>query len=132
MRAPAASKSSHVILPDLHLTVMRFTGSVSLGDVTRGIERLQADPAYDPRYNGIVNLEGVTTRASINDVRALLTFLTRPRTSSGHWAVIFTEPKATALALVFKAASPGPFRLEIVSTWEAACRYLGVDLPRVA
>jgi hypothetical protein len=131
MPAPVAPKSCHhQILPTQGLTLMRFTGTVSLGDVTRGIERLQADPLYDPRYNGIVNLAGVTTRARLDDLRALLAYLEKRRTGSGQWAVIFTEPKLVALALCFKVAWRGAFRIEIVSTWEAACRCLGVTLPQ--
>jgi hypothetical protein len=127
-----AYKCQHTILPDRHLILVNFTGPLSLADITRGIERLWDDPLYDAGYNGIVNLERATIRAGIEDVRALIRFLQHRKTSFSHWAVVFTEPKATALAMVFKAAWRGSFKLEIVSTWEAACRFLSVDLPRPA
>jgi hypothetical protein len=125
----ALPKSSHVIMPEKRLILMRFTGAVSLADITQRTEQLWNDALYDPSYCGIVTLERAKVRASIEDVRALIAFLQNTRASSSYWAVVFAEPKATALAMVFKAAWRGSFKLEIVSTWEAACRFLHVDLP---
>ena len=122
-------KFSYTILPERRLNILRFKGSVSVLDVTSSIEQFWADERHNPEYNGIVCLEGVTTRAKIEDLKVLLNFLESQRKSVGWWAAILTEPKATALALIFKAAFQGSVNLEIVSDWEAACRFLQVDLP---
>jgi hypothetical protein len=122
-------KFSYTILPERRLNILRFKGSVSVQDVTTMIQQFWADERYNAEYNGIVSLEGVTTRAKIEDLKVLLTFLESHRESVGWWAAILTEPKATALALIFKAAFQGSFNLEIVSDWEGACRFLQVDLP---
>ena len=132
MSDPASSKWTYSIRPAQRLCLMRFYGNVTLTDITRGIEQLRADPAYDPFFNGIVNLEGVTTRAGLDELRALIAFLQKRRSSAGQWVVIFTEPKPTALGMMFKAAWKGPFNIEVVSTWEAACRFLRVDRPACA
>jgi len=123
-------KFTYEILPERRLNVLRFSGSVSLKDVLAGTRKLWADERYDPHFNGIVDLQGVTTQATMDDVRALVSFLQEDGTSRGRWAAIFTEPKPTALAMLFKVACPAFLTMEVVSTWEAACHYLRVELPR--
>jgi|SRR6478609_2007833 hypothetical protein len=122
-------KFSYTILPERRLSILRFKGSVSVQDITTVVQQFWADTRYHPEYNGIVCLEGVTTRAKVEDLKVLLDFLEGQRRSVGWWAAIMTEPKATALALIFKAAFHGSFNLEIVSDWEAACRFLQVEIP---
>ena len=125
-------KHAFTILREQRLILLRFRGYVTLADIKLGAEQLWADPAYNPSFNGIVNLEGVTTRAGLDELQALIGFLQRRNPSIGQWVAVFTEPKSTTLGLLFKAAWPGPFRLEVVSTWEAACRFLDVRLPEFA
>jgi hypothetical protein len=132
MSVTEPTKFSYSILPEQKLCLLRFAGHVSLGHVTRGVQQLWADPAYDPFFNGIVNLEGVTTRAGLDELQSLITFFQQRRSSAGQWVVVFTEPKPTALGMMFKAAWKGSFNIEVVSTWEAACRFLRVDLPAFA
>jgi len=122
-------KFTYTILPERRLSILRFKGSVAVKDVTAAIDQFWNDQHYNAEFNGIVSLEGVTTRAKIEDLKVLLNYLETNRKSVGWWAAIMTEPKATALALIFKAAFHGSFNLEIVSDWEAACRFLQVDLP---
>lgn len=125
-------KFTYRILPEQRLNILRFSGSVSVADVTRHIQQFWADSEYDPTYNGIVDLEGVTTRAKVEDIKTLLDFLENQKTGTGWWAAILTEPKPTALALIFKAVFKGPIKLEVVSSWQAACKFLQIDLPRSA
>lgn len=123
-------KFSYEIYPEHRLSVLRFTGAITVGDVVRGIQQLWADKRYRPEYNGIVNLQGATApRAGLEDVKSLLAFLRDDKVSVSQWAAIFTEPKPTALAMIMKAALPGPMKLEVVSSWEAACRVVEVNLP---
>ncbi len=123
-------KFSYHIMPEKRLAIVRFSGSVSIADVTRNIELFWADSHYNAEYNGIVDLQGVTTRAKVEDLKVLLDFLERRRSSVGWWVAILTEPKPTALALIFKAAFAGSFKLEIVSSWSAACKFLQIDVPQ--
>jgi len=132
MPLPEPVKFSYLLMPEQRLCLLRFRGGVSLGDITRGLERLWADPAYDPLFNGIVNLKGVTTRAGLDELQSLIGFLQQRPSSAGQWVAVFSEPKPTALGLMFKAAWKGAFHIEIVSTWEAACRHLRVNLPAFA
>lgn len=132
MSQPDPQKFSYSLMPAQRLCLVRFSGNISLGDITRGMQQLWADPGYDPLFNGIVNLEGVTTRAGLDELQSLISFLKNHRSSDGRWVAVFSEPKPTALGMMFKAAWKGAFNIEIVSTWEAACRYLHVDLPAFA
>src|SRR4051812_26056385 len=120
-------KFSYRILPEKRLHIVRFSGSVSVADVTQNIQQLWADHRYNPQYNGIVDLKGVTTRAKVGDLKGLLEFLENTKMSFGWWAAILTEPKPTALALIFKATFVGSFKLEVVSSWEAACKFLQIE-----
>jgi hypothetical protein len=132
MSQPEPQKFICTVMPAQRLCLVRFNGSVSLGDITRGTQQLWGHPDYDPSFNGIVNLEGVTTRAGLDELQALISFLKNQRSSDGRWVAVFSEPKPTALGMMFKAAWKGAFNIEIVSTWEAACRHLHVDLPAYA
>jgi hypothetical protein len=129
MHRPASDKFSYNFAPAHRLCLVRFSGSVSLSDITAGLEKLWGDPDYDPGFNGIVTLDGVTTRAGLDELQALITFLHGRRSSDGRWVAVFSEPKPTALGMMFKAAWRGSFNIEIVSTWEAACRLLQVNIP---
>src|SRR5689334_12863500 len=107
-------KFSYDILPERHLAILRLKGSITLKDVLRGIRQLSADPRYKPAYDRIVDLEGVTTQPPIGDITPLIVFLQQEKsTSQGRWAAIFTEPKPTALALIFKVACHAAFTLEV-------------------
>lgn len=125
-------KFSYTILPDQRLSILRFRGSVSVKDIAEATHAFWSDQRYHPAYNGIACLEGVTTRARVADLRELLRLLEARNTSIGTWAAICTEPRPTTLAMMFKAAFTGTIRLEIVSSWEAACRFLQVELPKEA
>lgn len=115
---------SYRILPEKRLAILRFRGSLSVTDITQSVEAFWQDQAYTPELNGIVRLERVTTKARVEDLKVLLDFLESRPNTQGSWAAVFTDPKATALALMFKAVFRASFALEIVSSWEAAQDFL--------
>jgi len=114
------------------LIVVRFRGRVGLSEVVSGVRQLWADPHYRTDFDGVVDLESVTTRAGLPDLRELVDFLRANNGSRGRWVAVFSEPKPTALGLLFKASNTLPTSFEVVSTWEAACQHLHIDpaLPR--
>lgn len=107
---------------------MRFSGEVSIDEVVAGIERLWADPEYDPHFCGIVDLQRISLRAQVGDVAALLQFLRRPETSIGSWAAIFSDPVGTALGMLFLRTNRILPRFDVFSSWEGACAFLGLEL----
>jgi hypothetical protein len=120
-------KFSYKILPERRLNVLRYAGAVSVSDVMRVTQEFWADERFNPEFNGIVDLEATTTRAKVGDLKSLLDFLESNRRSTGWWVAILTDPKTAALAIIFKAALNSSFRLEIVNSWEAACKFLQID-----
>lgn len=117
------------IFPEKRCIVQCFWGDVSLRDVIECSKSMWADAAYDPAFDGISDLRGCTTRAVPSDVPALIAFLRNPQASSGRWATIFTDPRGTALTMLFKNAIFPKLWIEIYSSWEGACKALNLNLP---
>jgi len=120
---------SYNILPERRLNLLRFSGSISLADIKRATEQFWADARFHPEYTGVADMSDIVPRVKIEDLKALLEYLETNHRSVGRWVVILTEPKPTALALIFKAAFRGRFQLEVVSSWSAAAHFLQMELP---
>lgn len=120
---------SYSLHPDRKLALLNFSGSLSIADISRAAHQFWSDPAYNREYDGIADLQNVTTRLKIKDIKSLIDFLQKPQVGTGRWVAIVNSPKATALTLIFKVALTGPFQFEVVSTWEAACRFLDIPDP---
>lgn len=118
------------IFPEKRCIVQCFTGEVSLEDVMRCCQEMWADARYDRSYDGISDLRQCTTKAVPADVAALVGFLRNPQTSVGRWATIFSDPKSTALTMLVRRAIRPWMWIEVFSSWEGACRGLGVDVPQ--
>jgi hypothetical protein len=124
-------KFHYQIIPERRLILQRLAGPVSLPELRAATERLWADPAYSPDYDGIVDLSGANTaKVSIDDLRVLIDLMLRSRhTSTGRWCAVAAGPLTTACAMIYRQALAARHSLEIFSSWEAASRFLGVDLP---
>ena len=118
---------NYLIIPGQSLIALKFTGEITLEDVISGSEKMWGDPEYDKTFNIISDLSEITARAVPSDVTKLVEFYKRPETSEGSWAMIFSEPKSTALGFLFRSAAIIQRRIGVFSTWGAACQFLGVD-----
>jgi hypothetical protein len=119
----------YVILPEKRCIVIRYSGVLTLNDVTASTQALWADPLYDKMYNGISDISRATPGGNTDDVGKLVDFFKHPETSTGRWAVITSEPKFTALSLLFKSSCYAKPWIEMFTSWEAACAFLGVEIP---
>ncbi|MGH8047876.1 MAG: hypothetical protein ACREKL_11570, partial [Chthoniobacterales bacterium] len=108
----------YVILPEHRCIAIRYTGTITLPDVIASTKELWADPLYDKTYNGITDLSRATAGGSVEEIAPLVDFYKHPETSTGRWAVIFTEPKFTALGLLFKSSSYAKPWIELFTSWE--------------
>jgi len=123
-------KFSYEILPEKRLIHLRFEGVFTLQELLTGVELMWSDERYRPDYEGIVDLTDTSVGVDLTDFRALIEFLrNEQRTSKSRWAAVVTTPLAAACALLYKQACAAPHTLEVFSTWEAACRFLKIDLP---
>lgn len=120
---------SYKIFSEQRFILVRYFGTVSYDDVIQATEALWEDPMYSPEFNGIIDLSSIRVAASVKDLGKLVKFVRDPRCSTGSWAAVFTEPKATALGMLYKATRGLRHSLHLFSSWEAACDYHGVDYP---
>ncbi len=118
------------ILPAQRLILQRFAGRPSLADLLAATRQLWADPLYSKLYDGIVDLSGSSVGISMDDLRALISFLRQSdQTSTGRWGAVTCSPLTTACAMIYQRALAPRHEFEVFSSWDAACGFLGVKLP---
>ncbi len=124
-------KVLYEIFPERQLIVQRYLGAVAIGDFIAAAERLWIDPRYSPAYNGLADLTDLQVTVSVADTRKLAQLMAgHPRTTRGKWAAVIASPVGTAFAFIYQRLIRPRHPVEIFSTWEAACAYLDIDLPR--
>ena len=124
-------KFSYEIFPEQRLILQRYTGNPSLADVVASTRRLWADPRYSKTYDGIVDLSSSSAGISMGDLRALIGFMQQnDQTSTGRWGAVTSSPVTTACAMLYQRALAPRHKFEVFSSWDAACGFLGVKLPR--
>ena len=117
------------IFPERRTIVARYTGLFTLGELTAAAQLLWSDPRYVRSYDGLVDISHGSVAVAMRDVPPLMRFFREHgNTSEGRWAAVASAPLTTAWALVYRRALGARHPLEIFSTWEAACAFLGVDL----
>lgn len=122
------SDFQYIILPEQRFIAQRFRGTVALMDVIAATETMWDDPAYRTDYCGISDLTDCRIVAEPSDVVSLLTFLRQPQVNRASWAAIFSEPKGTALAFLFRSSNCFLKRFGVFSTWESAGDFLEVPI----
>ena len=86
----------------LNLVVATFTGEVSAQDIFGFFERMQGDPLYQPSMNGVVDMRAAITQLVSEEVRALAEFAVEGGFKQGRWALLVTDPKATAFSMLYR------------------------------
>ncbi len=67
----------------------RFTGTVNITDMIAALEQIFSDKAWDPHYNGIVDLTAADLNLPLSDMSLLIDFQEKhPLTSKSQWAFI--------------------------------------------
>jgi hypothetical protein len=121
----------YAIYPERQLIVQRYAGPLRAADFLVAAEEVWADPRYVPTYDGLADLTGLRLAVSPAETRHLAEYFSNhPRLTRGRWAAIVAHPVAAALAYLYQQLARPRHRLEVFSTWEAACAYLGAELPR--
>lgn len=118
------------IHPGKRAVVATFRGHFSRLALERAVQTLWGDARYRTDYVGIVDISHASVSIAIEDFRAIVEWVRRhERTSVARWAAVASTPYATACALLYQRALAGRQELQVFSTWDAACRFIEVDLP---
>lgn len=118
------------IYPEKRAVVATFRGHFSRQALEAAIGRLWSDPRYRTDYVGIVDISHGSVGIAIEDFRAVVGWVrSHERTSAARWAALASSPYATACALLYRRAISDRQDFQVFSTWEAACRFIEVDLP---
>lgn len=121
----------YAIDPSRRFIFQQFRGRFSVGQIIDCAQRIWSAPGYSKSYPGIVDISQMEPGAALDDLRPLVAFLKCEReTTVARWAVITASPITTAGAMVYKRAMASRHPFEVFSTWESACGYLQLDLPR--
>lgn len=95
-------------------------GPTRVEDLLAMVRVIWADPRYRPGYNGICDLHEAVLEFTKTELdRGLDELLADPRYSRGTWAVIVTNPLATAFAYLFKQGAAGAHPYHILNSAES-------------
>lgn len=127
-RAHQKMKFRYDIFPEKRLIVQRYAGEISMQDFIICSELMWSDPKYSTGYNGIADLTQSVLKMNLLELPSLATrILGIGCVSKGRWVVLASTPVVTALAFLFQQTIQAHHSLEVFSTWEAACSFLGVE-----
>ncbi|MEZ4649904.1 MAG: hypothetical protein R3E97_14165 [Candidatus Eisenbacteria bacterium] len=116
------------ILKSPPLILECFHGVIDLPSLESAFQRIRTDPSYDPQADGLAMLIGATVDLRVEQVKELVEgVLSRPNASRGRWALLVTEPIATALSCYLGKLVSERQTFEVFCTLEAAVKWLGVD-----
>lgn len=91
-----------------------FRGEICLEDICVALQIVQADPHYDPHFNGLVDLQEAMLEIRFADMMRLLDKqVDSPRTSKGRWAFIATDPNNYGTMRMYKSVTDVPLGLEV-------------------
>lgn len=111
------------------LIVTCFSGPFDADAFIACIEQLWADPDYDRTFEGFADITLVDPTFNLDDIRRVIAFLRDNRlTNIGRWAVITDTPLAAAGAYFYQKSMATVHHIEVFSTREAACNFLGRDI----
>lgn len=121
-------KFSYAIDADRRLIFQRYEGQLTLARLVSCLERLWADPAYRPTYDGLVDISAVTPQASFQDLQSFIEFVRqRPEHSRGRWAAVASSPFMTACSMLYQKALASHHAFAVFSSTEAAYSFLHIE-----
>ena len=122
--------SVYHILPDKALIIGRFAGPTGAEDIQQLLHEVRADPLFDRAFHMLMDFSAAVLRIGVSEVMLLCDFvLSIAEGVTGRTAIIASGPIATALAMIFSKGTSLIAPSAVFSTWDAALKFLGVDLP---
>lgn len=124
-------KFSYDIFPDQRTIVTRYAGVFSLSELVAATQLMWSDPRYSREFDGLADASDGSVSVTMGDFRSLMEFLKpQKQLSRGRWAVVTSTPFVAACGYIYQRAMAGCHTLEVFSTWETACAFLNLNLPR--
>jgi len=112
----------------LNLIIAYFEQEVTAGDVLGFFEAIERDPSYRPSMNGLVDMRGASVLLGAERIRELAQYAAEGAFKQGKWALLVTDPKATAFAMLYRQGVGKSYPVQVFSSIDGAAAYLGVDL----
>ena len=113
------------------IIILRYLGKTTVQDMKNISIDVWADPSYNQFFNGILDYRKAELDTSVEGIDEIADyFLEASEASFGNAAIIAARPLETALTMIFAHRMLSRNKIHIFSTWEAACKFVGVeDLP---
>ena len=112
----------------LNLVIATFERQVSAQDILDFFKGIEQDPKYRPSMNGLADMRGATIDLAAEEVRDLAQYAAEGAFKQGKWALLVTDPKATAFAMLYRQGVGESYPVQVFSSVEGAAAYLGVEL----
>ncbi len=119
---------SYYFIPDTTKFVIRLRGELNLQNLFTSIEKIWADPNYNPSYSSIMDLRDTEMNMSTADITKLAGFILadQGQASKGDFIMLVNKPFETALSMIFESKMVGQQTMNIFSTEEAALKALRI------
>lgn len=118
------------ILPEKAVILARYMGLTTIRDMRVLAAEIWEHPDYDPAFDGILDYREAVLASGTGEIEAVCDFFLESEAASrGRAAVVVTRPRETALNVIFRARMNPRNRMDIFSTWDAACSFIGVRIP---
>ena len=102
-----------------------WQGSFDLESANSALDRMYSDQDYQAAFDGICDTSEADFVFDADDIRQHHEFIhNHPIGTTGHWAVITTEPHITALTMLYGRLSEEKHTTQAFTTLEAAQEWL--------
>lgn len=120
---------NYLIIPGEQLIMQQFKGGVSKNMLVKASEKIMADPAYDHRYTGIIDIRPAELQLDGTEMIGFAKGITDlDRDESGKRSILATNPVETALVYLFGERMAEQMAVGVFSTEEKACSFIGKEL----
>lgn len=117
----------YTIYPEKSLVVERFMGRITAAEAQAAMKAIWADPAYEPSFDGIVDLTDATFAMSRSDMVNISELLLQsPRAGAGRLAIIASKPIETAFSFLFQSNTSLKRNVAVFSTWASVREFLNL------
>jgi hypothetical protein len=113
------------ILPEHQLIIETVSGELTLEGLAQKTKELFADPQYDPRFNGVIDLRRASSHMTQVEVYGFAGYINESGMfGQSKWAIVGMDHIVIALSRIFKQRMPDQNTIGVYSTIEAAAKFV--------